>query len=35
VSPDGEVIVLSTLDVLQAQTTTATAVDYTITGADE
>ena len=32
---DGEVIVLSTLDVLQAQTTTATAVDYTITGADE
>lgn len=32
---DGEVLVLSTLDVLQAQTTTATAVDYTITGADE
>ena len=32
---DGEVIVLSASDVLQAQTTTATAVDFTITGAEE
>lgn len=32
---EGEVLVLSTGDVLQAQTTTATAVDFTITGAKE
>ena len=32
---DGETLVLSTLDVLQAQTTTTTAVDYTISGAEE
>lgn len=32
---DGETLVLSDGDVLQAQTTTATAVDYTATGATE
>ena len=32
---DGEVIVLSSGDTLDAQTTTATAVDYTVTGATE
>jgi len=32
---DGESLVLSTGDVLQAQTTTTTVVDYTITGAEE
>lgn len=32
---DGEVLVLSDGDVLQAQTTTATAVDFTISGATE
>jgi len=32
---DGEVLVLSDGDVLQAQTTTATAVDWTATGATE
>jgi len=32
---EGETLVLSDGDVLEAQTTTASAVDYTITGADE
>lgn len=32
---DGEVITLSASDVLEARTTTASAVDYTITGATE
>ncbi len=32
---DGEVITLSASDVLEAQTTTATAVDFVITGATE
>lgn len=32
---DGEVLVLSDGDVLQAQTTTATGVDWTATGATE
>lgn len=32
---DGEVIVLSAADTIDAQTTTASAVDYTITGATE
>lgn len=32
---DSEVLVLSTGDAIQAQTTTATAVDFTITGATE
>ena len=32
---DGETLVLSDGDVLQAQTTTVSAVDYTITGATE
>jgi len=32
---EGETLVLSTGDVLQAQTTTATAVDFTATGATE
>ena len=32
---NGETLILSDGDVLQAQTTTATAVDYTITGASE
>lgn len=32
---DGEVLVLSDGDILEANTTTATAVDYLITGASE
>ena len=32
---DGEVVVLSASDTLDAQTTTTTAVDFTITGATE
>lgn len=32
---EGETIVLSTLDVLQAQTTTVNVIDFTITGAEE
>ena len=32
---DGDVIVLSASDVLEAQTTTASAVDYTVSGATE
>lgn len=32
---DGEVLILSTGDVLQAQTTTAAAVEWTATGAEE
>jgi hypothetical protein len=32
---DGEALVLSSGDTLDAQTTTATAVDFTVTGADE
>lgn len=32
---DGDLLQLSSGDVLEAQTTTAAAVDYTLTGADE